>query len=68
MRRIRGLWPVRQRQQAGRLERLADIRPLARAAVICIVSAADAAAQLSQLTSDNWVRPEFGLVPRTIWP
>jgi hypothetical protein len=28
----------------------------------------DAAAQLSQLISDNWVRPEFGLVPRTIWP
>jgi hypothetical protein len=28
----------------------------------------DSAAQLNQLTSDNWVQPEFGLVPRTIWP
>jgi hypothetical protein len=26
------------------------------------------AAQLKQLISDNWVRPEFGPRPRTIWP
>jgi hypothetical protein len=63
---------IRPRQQAGRLERLADIRAIAGAADSAIVTAADAdqgaAAQLSQLASDNWVQPEFGPAPRTIWP
>jgi hypothetical protein len=36
--------------------------------LVLLVLRGHAAAQLSQLTSDNWVRPEFGLVPRTIWP
>ena len=57
---------------AGRLEYLADIRPLTRAIHGTVFAAADsdedASAQLSQLTSDNWVRPEFGPAPCTIWP
>jgi hypothetical protein len=48
--------------------RLGDICAAASSAHRAVLAAADHYAQLKQLISDNWVRPEFGPRPRTIWP
>src|SRR6516164_4576831 len=44
-----GIWRVRQRQQAGRLERVADIRTIAGAALLPVLAASDVDQDASRL-------------------